>query len=163
MTEMRPTRADVRFPQYLVDTHWVDSEGVAQYSSTHAMYRTIPLPGVVQTEAYAKFLKARPEVDRASVEIKVSFVGYETWCLGWFSHWTFDDGQSDAEFRCSFDEYVFRHERCQEWPMEARPEGWRCLMGAEDRWRWRAADAYEEGVPCRCEGCRKQGRVVINH
>lgn len=67
----------------------------------------------------------------------------ESWCLTWFSHYTFDDGQSDAEVLASFNRYLIRTSIKE------------CLMGAEDRWRW--------SVPCRCEYCKKHGIVKIDH
>lgn len=91
-------------------------------------------------------------------EISVKFLRYETWCLEWFNHWTVDDSRSDEEYLASFTRFVMR--------MERLPEGEYCLMGAEDRWRWRGTTDDGKGKtnpPCRCEGCKKAGVVRINH
>jgi hypothetical protein len=99
-------------------------------------------------------------------DILVTFVRWDTWCEGWFSHWTFDCGQSDEEVLASFRAYVDRVERIQErerWDgIEYRS---RCLMGAEDRWRWRASPecGIESPPPCRCDDCKKFGLVRIDH
>lgn len=89
-------------------------------------------------------------------------VYYETWNLTWFSHETFDVGQSNEEALASFERYVMRHEGYQK---DIQP-GQISLMGAEDRWRWRGADTKEGSTtpaPCRCEGCKKAGMIRINH
>jgi hypothetical protein len=83
--------------------------------------------------------------------INVSFLGWETWCGGWFTHWAYDLGQSDKELLESFREFVDR---------KSRQSGY-CLMGAEDRWRWSARD--RSLPPCRCEDCKKLGIVRIDH
>ncbi len=84
------------------------------------------------------------------LELKVSFIGYETWCLGWFSHCTFVNDRSDKELQQSFANYVNR--RLLE---HNRDEKGYCLMGAEDNWRWKE--------PCHCEVCQKQGMTRIVH
>lgn len=108
-------------------------------------------------------------------EFSVKHQWDETWCGGWFSHFTFDTGQSDAEVLASFARYVKRIQKLN------REEGhmsnglWiekECLMGAEDRWRW-TARAEGTGIigfgettsdpPCRCDGCKEQGIVRIDH
>ena len=108
--------------------------------------------------------------------IEVVLAYREEWCLDWFQHWTFDDGQTDAEVLQSFHEYVYRHEFYQDWSHDdAATEALRqrgiehrvCLMGAEDRWRWcgtvtGAADERTD-PPCRCEHCKAQGKIRIGH
>ena len=99
-------------------------------------------------------------------------VCYETWCLTWFCHQTFDDGRSDAEYLESFQRYVDRHRwyqdhlshytrNPQDKPSNA-PEHLICLMGADDWWRWHGKD-NDSPPPCRCEGCTKLGVVRIGH
>jgi len=95
--------------------------------------------------------------------IKVEFSGREQWCPAWFSHWTFDRGQSDAEVLESFREYVWRvQDRADFREDEEHP----CLMGAEDRWRWSGVEDDGEtrtDPPCRCKVCKQQGVIRINH
>ena len=88
---------------------------------------------------------------------------YETWCLTWFQHETFDVGQSDVEALDSFERYVYRH------IIKAEREGKEpCLMGAEDRWRWCGSEPDgkpddRSPAPCRCIFCKEQGVIRIGH
>lgn len=101
---------------------------------------------------------------------------YETWCLGWFDHYTFDIGQSDSDLYESFEKYVRRYEHMQNIPVEKIEEygdSYLCLMGAEDRYRWghykrdkNGKISYPEEFlsgPCRCNACKKAGVVRIEH
>ncbi len=96
--------------------------------------------------------------------ITAVFKEYETWCLQWFSHYTFDVGQTDGQILESFEKFVHRklllNEREGQWINGYWREPY-CLMGAEDRWRWRSSD--DGRPPCRCEGCKRNGIVRIDH
>lgn len=89
-----------------------------------------------------------------------------SWALGWFNHYTFrsDDLPDRASVLASFEEYVEEVER--EFPQDLMisplPEGYICLMGAEDRWRWKG-ETQDHEAPCECEHCVKQGVWRINH
>jgi len=37
--------------------------------------------------------------------LSINFKKFDTWVLSWFSHWTFDIGQTDQEVLISFDDY----------------------------------------------------------
>lgn len=96
---------------------------------------------------------------------------FETWNLTHFSHETFDVGQSDENVLASFEKYVRRHESYQEFISFKRKSSDTsnvtiCLMGAEDRYRWRGAD-NEKGetteAPCRCQNCKDAKLIRINH
>ena len=85
--------------------------------------------------------------------LKVEFKERESWNLTWFSHETFDIGQTDEEVLDSFEQFVSRRNSDQ-------------LMGAEDRWLWSGApdkDGNATPAPCRCEHCKAQGLIRINH
>ena len=106
--------------------------------------------------------KGRMPIDNPKLEsIEVSLLRYETWCLTWFSHWTFDDGRSNIEYLKSFARFVARMERIDDY----------CLMGADDRWRWHGVADDGETMdpnkytdpPCRCKGCKAKGIVRIDH
>lgn len=99
---------------------------------------------------------------------------FEEWNLTWFQHETFDEGQSDAEVLQSFSDYVDRVQRKNqeiEWNYpeeEWYKQGYRTLMGAEDRWRWHGAEPNGEPgdhspAPCRCKHCKEQGVIRIAH
>jgi len=109
------------------------------------------------------------------IDIKIEFMGYETWVIEWFAHKTFDVGQTDDEILTSFEKFVTRKEYVNEteskWvdfetPIEGGATGYMrekyCLMGAEDRWRWKA-DEDGSPPPCRCKHCKEQGIVRIGH
>lgn len=95
--------------------------------------------------------------------ITVMLLGHDVWCPGWFSHWTFDVGMSDADVLDSFERYVERIVRSD---LPESEKG--SLMGAEDRWRWHGCtDGDPQGertdAPCRCPACKASGLVRIDH
>jgi hypothetical protein len=71
------------------------------------------------------------------------------WALGWFSHETYRIGRSDDELRASFERWVRRWEYLQNQPTVP------CLMGAQDRWRWKPW--------CTCRNCTQNDRALIGH
>ncbi len=113
----------------------------------------------------AEMLAEEYNLHPSEVDVKVGFERFEEWCCQWFNHWTWDRGLSDADVLASFERYVWRIERLNRHNPHFTESGYQydeiCLMGAEDRWRWRAAD--DEDPPCRCEHCVEQGVVRINH
>lgn len=80
-------------------------------------------------------------------KLEVSFVGFRVWLPGWFHHTSLNIYPSEAEAFESFEKYVgenmIKHTRDEI-----------CLMGAEDRWRWRY---------CGCNECRRRGQTLITH
>ena len=117
----------------------------------------------IENEWIPKYFNPKTEESRypitnpKNIEITIKFVRHETWCLEWFCHFTFDDGRSDKEYLASFERFVRR--------MQKLDEKEYCLMGADDRWRWKGLidDGKETPPPCRCAGCKKAGVVRINH
>ena len=101
------------------------------------------------------------------VELTIKFVRRETWCLSWFAHWTFDVGQSDADAIGSFTLFVERMKDLNMRESVYTESGYLqeayCLMGAEDHWRWYNNSDERGNPPCRCDGCKKNGRLVICH
>lgn len=101
----------------------------------------------------------------SDLEVKIIRKPDETWLLQWFNHYTFDIGQTDKEALNSFEQYVSRYEHFQnphDFAEVTKEPGYLCLMGAEDRWRWKGEDGTKP-APCRCEHCKKQGIIRINH
>lgn len=111
-------------------------------------------------------------VNPADVVLVVTFVHHETWCSGWFNHWTWDREQTDKEVVESFARFVVRMEKFNR---QARWEGADsdpyCLMGAEDRIRW-CTHTNPDGTrvesgglepPCRCVHCKEAGVIRIDH
>jgi hypothetical protein len=98
------------------------------------------------------------------VDTGFDYLGDDEWCLTWFSHYTFDTGQTDEEVLESFRNFVYRYENNIKRTQSS-------LMGAEDRWRWKGlhypdgenAAAIETDPPCRCEFCKRDGIIRIGH
>ncbi len=115
----------------------------------------------------------REEEDKnlADLTIDVNFVRWETWCPGWFSHWTWDTGLSDAKVLGSFQRYVWRTEvanRREGKIVDGYLQEPYCLMGAENRIRWHGLVTGEPcdgrtDAPCRCPICKKLGIIRIGH
>lgn len=123
--------------------------------------------------------KGKPALDRALAEGKIVdaqdihctavYLRSESWCMGWFTHWTHRAGMTGQEAICSFERFVRRMEDLN------RREGRRvdglwhepyCLMGAEDRYRWsgeRDAERNPTTPPCDCEHCVKADIYRIDH
>lgn len=97
----------------------------------------------------AKYWPAYAERATAPGDMSVREVVFrfkESWCLKWFQHWTFDVGQSDKEVIDSFYRYVARMRT-------DRPD--EPLMHASEPSCW--------SKPCRCEHCREEGIIMIDH
>jgi hypothetical protein len=145
-----------------------------RYNSVHyyIMLRQDKCLSLLETEAmhrWAAMVKEKNLIGAYNPEIHVQEKRYETWCPGWFSHWTFDNGETNEQFLDSFQRYVDRHEHYQHYPDELRPKDYvvLMLMGAEDRYRWAGTTdgdpEHRTNPPCRCCYCKEQGRVTINH
>lgn len=103
-------------------------------------------------------------VDVYGFAAEVEFTHRETWLMNWFQHQQPDWGETDAEVLDSFQRYVWRIERFNKrYRWNGGEHDAICLMGAEDRWRWRNGDGNEVPLPCRCDGCKKFGLVRIAH
>lgn len=90
--------------------------------------------------------------DVSDLTLTTNYVEHETWVLGWFTHETLDEGQSDEDALASFEDFVSRKEDNED----------HVLMGAEDRWRW-CGENQESPAPCRCKACKEQGLIRIGH
>lgn len=162
---MTDPRLEELYPQYEIHVRWTYGEDSKTNGvQMHRMYRDDPgVDGVrrwVIEEWWPSFEKKgeRP----SEPDVQVTEQTPESWCLGWFNHWTFDVGQTDDEALASFEAYVRRYEDIQDRHPGDIPEGYRCLMGAEDRWRWNG-EPDRSAAPCRCEHCREQGVIRVNH
>lgn len=132
--------------------------------------------GLYAYEWWNKFKNSDKYKDK-NVELvtcDMRYLEHEVWCLTWFQHETFDIGKTDEEVLKSFQEFVSRkqelnrkngHQENDRNYDSKKP--FHCLMGAEDRWRWKGvvegdADAQTE-PPCRCKHCKEQGMIRIGH
>jgi hypothetical protein len=82
------------------------------------------------------------------IESNYEYVEDESWCLTWFSHYTYNQFETDAEVSDSFYQFLCRKKVFDNYNQTY------CAMGAEDMWRWKI---------CRCEHCVAQGVIRIDH
>jgi hypothetical protein len=179
---------DPQYPKYHVKYKWTDAckcgdactstDGHCNGTTADRMYKTDIGEDAVRAEAVANIERWSanepgkfPPLDQ--ITITITRLPDAAWCLKWFSHWTFDTGADDAEVLASFTRYVMATQKYNAANMieYTGSDGGRryiepmCLMGAEDRWRWKAyieKDVQGE-PPCRCEGCKKAGIISICH
>lgn len=129
------------------------------------------LSRIVETWNQGRDERGAPRMEDARVvSTEVKGLRWETWCLDWFSHWTWDTGQTDRQALASFTRYVNRYRHMQDhFSPEVYGEDYICLMGAEDRWRWKGRDgdgtegSGETRPPCRCGSCRELGIIRVDH
>ena len=142
--------------------------------STYLMYRDDPGIEVVQhdreTKWWPEYMAKIASKHPSESSITVIRGHDEEWCPAWFSHWTFDTGQTDREVLASFSTYVDRitaHNRKHAKMVNGIWTEPICLMGAEDRYRWCAGpeggNRECSDPPCRCEHCQKRGILRIDH
>ncbi len=153
----------LKYPIYKVSMQWMDEKSTLPHGriwncmSYSAMQKTEMTREEMNNfliESWNKYKEDKLKDKNPSTPIlSIDFVEFETWCLQWFSHYTFDVGQTDAEVLKSFEDFVSRKESLSEKEY--------CLMGADDRWRWKGTDGKD--APCRCEGCKKFNIIRINH
>lgn len=102
------------------------------------------------------------EANLQYLQMDTVFERSDTWLLTWFSHYTLNAHLSDSLLQQSFHNYVERvgrfnvsnGHRAFDSVLENKAP-FMCLMGAEDRWRWRG--------PCRCDECVKLKLTRIDH
>jgi hypothetical protein len=152
---------DPAFPLYRVTFHFGGGEGTSLDETTSTMrpwlYLTDPGHEAVLAEATRVWpnlnWRGKPRVRRL-LKIDVKWKGEVPWALAWFSHQTFRVGRTDEQLHESFERWVQRWEQYQDHLLSA-PKDVPCLMGAEDRWRWKAV--------CACEVCVRDDLAVIAH
>jgi len=99
------------------------------------------------------------------IELKISFLGRYSWVMTWFSHKTFTVFETEEEAFSDFSRYLneewgvienFHHsyEIYDDPKLFYEDKTPACLMGAEDRWRWKF---------CGCDKCKELGITIINH
>jgi len=153
-------QGDKAFPIFKLEAHlsYNGVENDCVFSSR--MYKA--LPSAEQTfkdleEWWQDFINKEPlHGDGISIvqkhpvllSLNLLLTEYETWCIRWFSHYTYVDGRSDEELLQSF--YRFRDRKL---PLHYKEKY--CLMGAENIWRF--------SPPCHCEECEKLGITHIVH
>lgn len=168
------------YPIYRISASWTELDKqlvnrINNSTSAHVMHKSIQLPEYIWNNAnqwWVTIKSQKPELKRELVHLKCELIRYETWNTTWFCSESFNSELSNAEVLDSFEEYVRRYEELQNMPYNRIRElgfDYVCLMGAEDRWRWRAGftpdgtrdDDYP--APCRCRHCQSAGMVRIAH
>lgn len=151
---------DKAYPIFRVESHLRYDGCDHDYVGSSRMYREMPSAETLIKDMNAwllSFLNKEPiSEDKIPIarkhpviqHIRVLLIEYETWCLRWFSHYTYVDGKTDDELLQSF--YRFRARKL---PLHSKEEY--CLMGAEDTWRLKP--------PCHCKDCKKIGITHIVH
>lgn len=162
---------EVAYPIYsLLMTFDMVKNGVLNHKTInhHKMFKEIPLKSKI-AEWTNKVKGWQVEKSRAyNLTQDVNLLRYETWNLTWFQHETFDVGQTDQEALESFRKYVKRHRYDDKYWGGDKLINSVCLMGAQDRYRWRGAEPNGESSsdskpPCRCRFCKEQGVIRIAH
>ena len=109
---------DKAYPIFRIEAH-LKYDGVASdYCGSDRMYQEMPTSKQLikdMNEWWLGFLNKEPiGEDKTPIiqkhpilhHLRVRIIEYETWCLKWFSHYTYVDGKSDDELLQSF--YRFR-------------------------------------------------------
>lgn len=150
---------DPTFPLYGVRFHFDAGEGTEPESTTLMrpwLYKTDPGFTAVRADAERVWptvnWRGEARVRRFS-HVSIELRGCVPWALAWFAHQTFRAGRTDEELRDSFERWVQRWGQYQD--HHPLPDGVPCLMGAEDRWRWKN--------PCACDVCVRDDLAVIAH
>lgn len=152
------------FPIYRV--RW-ETPGINSVSFHPQMLRTRDQEG----EFFTKLAKGAKEhaltknQGHADGRLVWEFWREDTWCLEWFCHKTFRDRfDNPGAVLADFEKYVRRIERefPPGLPVSMMGEDYVCLMGAEERWRWRG-DGRDSPAPCECASCELNGWWRINH
>ena len=154
-----------KFPIYKFYATWDQDDFENNGTGYSIMYKENPSAEQLESELQEfKFgiLAKHNGVVFKNAEYK--FVEEESWCLTWFSHYTYNQFETDSEVERSFRDFVDRKEEFN-WKnghhvsdmnmnLDMKEHPYYCLMGAEDRYRWKI---------CRCEHCVKLGKITIDH
>lgn len=143
------------WPQYTFELRWTMADGKPNCFAPKMT--AFSLEEILRR--LAKIYERHRDEGGTDFSVTVYCKGVLPFHCEWFCHSTRPAGRSDEEIMQHFDLYVA-------WVLDKRldtdHDGPICLMGAEDRWRWRGE---EEGSvpPCRCKGCTDHNRVRIIH
>lgn len=135
-----------KYPIYKFYAKWDQDDYKNNFTDYYIMYKENP--SASQLEDELKELKLRTLAKHKNVifkNIEYEFAEEESWCIGWFNHYTYNEFETDSEVERSFRDFVGRKKLLKDSY---------CLMGAEDRYRWEI---------CRCEHCVKAGKITIDH
>ena len=154
-----------KFPIYKFYASWDQDDYKNNCTGYSIMYKENPTAG--QLESELEQFKYGILAKHSGVIFKVAeyrFVEDESWCSGWFSHYTYNEFETNYNVDCSFRDYVERKKKSNfenghqptemNFNLDLKEHPYSSLMGAEDRYRWEI---------CRCERCKKLGKITIDH
>ena len=151
-----------KYPIYRFSATWNQSDYKNNGTSCRQMYKEKLTKEELNSklEEFKKGIINRHE-NVEFLNATINYIEDETWVGKWFCHFTFNQFDNDEDAIRSFQEFVTRKEikneenghYSNEMNMD-KPQGYYCLMGAEDRWRWEV---------CHCEHCEKNEWTIINH
>jgi len=151
---------DKAYPIFRIEAHLYYDGCDHDYIGSNRMYCEMPSAILIMedvNEWWQNFINREPiGENKTSISqkhpilqhLRLRLIEYETWCIRWFSHYTYIDNRSDKELLQSF--YRFRDRKLQ---LHFKEEY--CLMGAEDVWRIKP--------PCHCEECKSRGITHVVH
>jgi hypothetical protein len=152
-----------KFPIYKFKASWNQDNFNNNGTGYSVMYKEEPTQEQLDNDlaSLKKHIEEKYHVTEW-LELRYEFYEYESWCLTWFSHYTYNQFDDDTEVERSFMYFIQRkmalnlqnghHETVQGDFNNKKP--FYCFMGAEDNWRWKI---------CRCEHCQKAGKITIDH
>lgn len=155
-----------KFPIYRITAKWTQDDDKYPESGT-SFTKLYPLETIledVEKDAKKSLLTDKTLKDKNAklISLEVELKEYESWNCVWFSHETRNIHLTDSELLRSFSDFVNRKKgenvENGHFPTDMildNKKPYYCLMGAEDRWRWKG--------PCRCKHCVKFGVVIIDH
>jgi hypothetical protein len=166
---------ELAYPIYQIEFTWLDKNDKKDSTGWKVMFKE-PLTDDEQQEKLKEYgEQLERKYNSKCMQGSMKFVEYETWCIERFCHYTYDNGQTNQEVLDSFEKFVQRKENMNlqnghqisdpDYSLPNWTKTYYCLMGAEDRWRWCGGEDREHrtDAPCRCEGCKKNGLIRINH
>lgn len=153
---------DPEFPLYSVVYEYDTGEGTkVQTTSLMRPWLFKVDPGAEEVERQARAVwptirfRETNGRDCRLLGVNVEHKGDVPWALGWFTHQTFRAGRTDEELRESFQRFVDLHAYYQDDSDAWKRPGYHCLMGAQDRWRWKPF--------CECDNCKRDDVAMIAH
>ena len=155
-------REDNGFPIYRIWGIWNQKDYKKNGTETQTMCEH-ELTGLEMKELLNKF-KTDIELKYDDVEwidVGIKFIECETWCLKWFSHFTYNKFDTDSDAINSLNDFIERKKKLNiqnghnaEERNYNSNKPFYCFMGATDLWRQEV---------CNCEHCKKGEWTIINH
>jgi len=154
-----------KYPIYKFNATWDQDDFRNNGTEYFIMYKENPTAKQLEEELLQFKLGILTRHNRVIFKnAEYEFVEEESWCLGWFNHYTYNEFKTDLEIEESFRDYVARKETSNlknghqrndiNMKLDLKEYPYCCLMGAEDDYRWKI---------CRCEHCTKLGKITIDH